>query len=310
MRLLVLSICAVSLLFGCSRLPKPETKQVDATSIVLADSRFSSEPYVIFATELYCGFKESAVWKGEAGLAEILVVDADQGCIIYPPLEDEDEVALKFKWLKKTGIHFRGERTKTETALGTIWGRRFIREDRECYFFRHAFEARHFNHFSDPTTFMVGYICAAPGKVLDDAGIRQFVTSISLSDKPSIVKKPYVASSTTTVASTLAPNQNYDRSVVATRNPPEQDVTYSLSGKWAGIADAVTGEFHYKRRATSGTFELQLPAATEPCRGSWERRGYDLEGFTITARWTAECPGTPKATGRFRYYRASRNVWR
>jgi hypothetical protein len=275
-------------LAACGSLPKPETRRASETFISVTDSRFPGPPFVIFATDRFCSEKQSAVWRGDAGLVEILVVEADQGCILNLPLEGEETIALNFKWLKKTGIRFDGPAIKTDTPLGVIWGRRFKRENRNCYFFRHAFEAHHFSNRSYPTTFMMGYFCAQPGEQQAEESIHRLVSSISLSDAPA-------------VATAAMPEIKAKPDGTLYPYSPERDVSYTISGRWVGVAELVTGRFEYKRQAKTGRFDLDVPGKSEICRGEWQRTYADANDFTRRARWRVDCPGLPSATGTFSY---------
>lgn len=184
MRVVFASLCSLCSLSACGNLPQETPRSVDTTTIQLADPRFPGPPAEMARLDQHCGITESAVWRGSAGIVQILVVEAKQGCVIREPVEQEEALARYFEWLSEPGARFEGPRMKTDASIGVVWGRRLTRADRHCYFFRHSFEAHHFAEDSDPTTFMLGYFCAPPGERMSDQSIHRLIASISFTETP------------------------------------------------------------------------------------------------------------------------------
>lgn len=183
----LLLVCGLGLwLVGCAEMPKAEYTKMDTASVRLLDKRFFDVEPSSFARKVNCGRQELMTWTARQGIVQIYLALADQDCVFHEPVDDAEALAKKFKWPRENGIAFEGSNRVTHTGLGAVWGRRFRSAHRECYFFRHAFEAHHFSYHSAPTAFLMGYFCALAAHSMTLPDIDEFVRGITVVDEPAL----------------------------------------------------------------------------------------------------------------------------
>jgi hypothetical protein len=248
MRSWIVSAAMLIAASACGSLPAEKPTKGDTSAVKLSDPRFSGVAPTVYVREPHCGHREDVIWSSAGGVAQIQFLTARSQCTVDEPVRSDVDLAPGFPWLKRATVRFEGEPVAVGTPLGMVWGRRFKRNDRECFFFRHGFEPYRYSFNSQPTAFIVGFFCGPEGQSNSDASIRQFMTGLSVGDEP-------------------AP----------TRAPAAEPVAWSgartIPFAWEGVTERKRVTFTYSRQDTTGSFLIADVDGAVDCNGHWSRDG-------------------------------------